>query len=320
MTVNFSPRQFSELITSILGRGEIPLKFVYMTEDGARAWGNLAATRGTEGVRGINHVEANLLTSKVDSFLHSFEEGSFLNIIDVGCGEGSPVLPLLESLTTRNVQFRYVPVDISDRMLEVASDTIRQRYSTIDIRPKQLDFEHGNFADITYELRDGYAKNLLLFLGSTLGNQADRHRVLTNLRDSMTSEDYVIIGVELVNLSKTEKLLSQYHGPIVEDFVFAMANTIGLKSTDGDLNVRFNSDQNQIELSFRLKTDTRITIGSDSFILEKDEHLLLARSHKFSEWIFVRVLQEAGFRIELLTTSKEKGYSLVMCQPSRFSY
>ncbi len=320
MTLTLSPRQSSELITSILGRGEIPLKFVYMTENGARAWNDLAATRGTHDVRGINYIEANLLTSKVDSFLHSFAEGSLLNIVDVGCGEGSPVLPLLEALTTRNVQFRYVPVDISQRMLDAAGATVRKVYPHVDIRPKQLDFELGNFADITYELREGGAKNLLLSLGNTLGNQPDRHRVLTNLRDSMTSDDYVIIGVELVNLSKTEKLLSQYHGPLVEDFVFAMAQTLGLTHRDGDQLVRFNADENQIELSFKLKKDANLSVGSESIHLEKDEHLLLARSHKFSEWVFVRVLQEAGFRIELLTTSKEKGYSLVMCQPSRFSY
>ena len=45
---------------------------------------------------------------------------------------------------------------------------------------------------------------------------------------------------------------------------------------------------------------------------------MLARSHKFSEWEIVKALQEAGFRIEIFTTSVEKVYGLVMCQPSRY--
>jgi uncharacterized SAM-dependent methyltransferase len=318
--VAFTSRQASELVTAILGRGEIPLKFAYLSKEGVSGWSDVAATRSTDSVRGINRVEANLLISKIDSFLLSCGEFELLNIVDIGCGEGSPVLPLLQALRERSARFRYVPVDISEQMLESASNTIRRHFPSSEIRPVPLDFEYGNFAELTHDLRTPRSKNLLLFLGSTLGNQQDRHRVLTNLRDSMTSADYLIVGVELVNLARLPKLLAHYQGPIVEQFVFSGASAVGLTREHGELNVRFNADLHQVEVGFTLAASQTLTVGSESFKLEGGEQLLLARSHKFSEWVFVKVLQEVGFRIELLTTSAEKGYSLVMCQPSRFAY
>lgn len=160
----------------------------------------------------------------------------------------------------------------------------------------------------------------MLFLGSTLGNQSDRSRVLTNFRDSMTSQDFLIIGVELVNLYKTDKILKQYEGDVVNDFVFTVAEHLGIKKDDGEFEVLFNNESHQIEIYFRFNKETKISFEGDEINFEKDDKLLLARSHKFTEWVFAKVLSDAGFRMELMTTSSEKGYSLVMCQPQRFNY
>lgn len=316
----YTRRQVSELITAIKGRGEVPLKFTYLTQEGADNWRAVAEERSQEQVRGINSVEGNLLHSKVDSFISSFGDGAKINIIDIGCGNGYPVFPLLDALRDRHVSFRYVPVDISQEMLDLASTTIRLRYPDTEIVPQILDFELGNFADMTYGLRSDGSKNLLLLLGSTLGNQADRYRLLANFRDSMTSDDFLIVGVELVNLSKVDKILKHYTGEKVERFVFTAAQSVGLQREKGEFEVRFNGEQNQVEIYFVPSENAQLSLGEEHFTLEKEDKLLLSRSHKFSEWVLVKVLQETGFRIELLTTSSEKGYSLVMCQPSRFSY
>jgi L-histidine Nalpha-methyltransferase len=315
----FSPNQISELITAIKGRGEIPLKFVYIGETGTNRWDKIAKKR-SEDTHGINKVETNLLNAKVNDFLNSFKNLNKLNIIDIGPGNGCQIIPLLKPLEKTGIKFRYVPVDISKEMLELATQNIKKSFPNISVEPVLLDFELGNFAEITYKLRVGGYQNLLLFLGSTLGNQSDRSRVLTNFRDSMTSDDFLIIGVELVNLNKTDKLLKQYIGKDVDDFIFTVAENIGIKREDGEFKVQFNNESNQIEIYFRFLKDKQITLEGEKINFEKDDNLLLGRSHKFTEWIFAKTLSEVGFRIELLTTSSEKGYSLAMCQPQRFNY
>jgi uncharacterized SAM-dependent methyltransferase len=316
----FSHSQKSELITAIKGRGEIPLKFVYIGKAGTSRWDTIAKERSSENVRGINSVEGNLLSAKVSDFLNSFKNLDKLNIIDIGPGNGYPVMPLLHPLKKLGVQFRYVPVDISDDMLKLTVENIAAEFPEVEIKPIRLDFELGNFAEETYKLREGGFQNLMLFLGSTLGNQSDRSRVLTNFRDSMTSDDFLIIGVELVNLHKIDKLLKHYEGKEVADFVFTTAETLGIAQEDGVFEVGFNSETNQVEIYFHFTKNIKIDVDGDEISFENGDKLLLGRSHKFTEWIFAKALSEAGFRLELMTTSSEKGYSLVMCQPQRFNY
>ena len=315
----FTHSQKSELITAIKGRGEIPLKFVYIGNTGVTRWDKIAKNR-SEDNRGINSVEGNLLSAKVNDFLNSFKNLEKLNIIDIGPGNGYPVMPLLHPLKKLGINFRYIPVDISEEMLRLASNNVKNTFSEIEIKPINLDFELGNFAEETYKLREGGFQNLMLFLGSTLGNQSDRSRVLTNFRDSMTSDDFLIIGVELVNLHKTDKILKQYQGKSVADFVFSVAEFLGIKREDGEFKVSFNNESHQIEIYFYFVKDVKVNFENDEIFFEKDDKLLLARSHKFTEWVFAKVLSDAGFRMELMTTSSEKGYSLVMCQPQRFNY
>lgn len=316
----FSHSQKSELITAIKGRGEIPLKFVYIGKIGSERWDKIAKTRSSEDVRGINNVESNLLNAKVNDFLNSFKNLKKLNIIDIGPGNGCQIIPLLNPLNSLGVQFRYVPVDISKEMLDLASKNIKAQFPDMEIKPICLDFELGNFAEETYKLREGGFQNLMLLLGTTLGNQSDRSRVLTNFRDSMTSDDFLIIGVELVNLNKIDKILKQYQGEDVENFVFTVAEYLGIKKSDGKFEEIFNNENHQIEVYFHFTKNVKINFEGDEILFEKDDKLLLGRSHKFTEWVFVKALSEAGFRLELMTTSSEKGYSLVMCQPQRFNY
>ncbi len=311
----FTRKQEFELITAIKGRGEIPLKFAYIG-DGAKNWNTIAKHRLTKG--GINTTEAILLKKKIKTFLDSYKKNSVINVVDIGCGNGVPVYPVLEELENQSIKFRYVPMDISKELLDIATKNIQDKFKEIECKPFQLDFELGNFSDIIYDLKKDGSANLLLFLGSTLGNHSDRNRVLTNFRDSMTSEDYFIIGVELTNISKINKMLPRYKGKISEDFVYFIPERIGINRKDTVYDVSWNEKKNQIEVRMILKKDVDIRIGSEKFKLEKDEQILLGISVKFTEWMITKLLSDIAFRTELLTTTEDRGYVLSMVQPTRY--
>ena len=165
-----------------------------------------------------------------------------------------------------------------------------------------------------FELKeDGYS-NLLLFLGSTLGNHSDRQRVLTNFRDSMSSEDFFIIGVELTNFSKINKILPHYKGKLTENFHYFIPDNIGIKRIETECDVSWNDRLNQVEVKIILKKDSNVNIGSEKFTLEKDEQILLLRSVKFTEWTITKLLSDVGFRTELLTTTEDRGYLLSIAE------
>lgn len=309
-------RQEAELVTAIQGRGEIPLKFAYLGE-GASNWDKIATQRTDSG--GINSAEANLLEKRIEDFVSTLSADQGINVIDIGCGNGYPVFPVLKYLTEKNIKHVYVPLDISQEMLDLAVETVSKEFPNIESKPFQIDFELGQFSDIMYDLKKDGSVNLMLFLGSTLGNHSDLSRVLTNFRDSMTSKDFMIVGVELTNLIKAQNIIHHYEGKAVENFISFTLDYLKVPRKDYKIDVSWNTQENQVEIRAALQKDILLEIAQEKFTLNKGESLLLSRSKKFSESVVTKLLSDVGFRTELLTTNSERGYLLTMVQPTRYS-
>jgi uncharacterized SAM-dependent methyltransferase len=309
-------KQEFELITAIKGRGEIPLKFQYLGE-GSRNWDKIAKYRSKTG--GITAIEFNLLKKKIKLFLDPYSNIKKINVIDLGCGNGIASYPVLEELQSKKIKFKYIPIDISEELLNMAVKNVKAKFGNVECKAFQLDFELGNFSDVIYELKKENSVNLLLFLHNTLGNFSDRNRILTNFRDSMSSDDYLIIGVELTNLYKIHKILPYYRGKPTEDFLYFIPQKIGIKRKDTIFDVGWNESKKQIEARMILRKNIEVKIGSEKFILEKGEQILLGISVKFTEETLTKLISDVGFRTELLTTSEDRGYVLSMVQPTRYS-
>jgi len=312
----FTRKQEFELITSIKATGEIPLKFSYLA-DGAKNWQAISNLRyNSENT--INSNESILLKKRIKDIISTYNLTNLkLNIIDIGCGTGDPIISILDYLKENNILFRYVPVDISESMLNLAKENISKRYS-VDVLPFNLDYEQGQFSDIIYNLKkDGYS-NLLCFLGSTLGNHFNKDRVLTNIRDSMSADDYLILGVELTNTYKIDNLLKNYNIKEVYNLSMFIPRYMGIKDEFIDSTISWNQLLNQVESKVFFKKEVVSKIGTETIKFEKEDNLLLFRSYKFTMDSIVKILQETGFRIELLTTSLKKDYVLTLVQPSRY--
>ena len=193
------------------------------------------------------------------------------------------------------------------------------KYKGCEVKKVLLDFELGNFSDVTYDLKSDGSSNLLLFLGSTIGNFSDRNRVLTNVRDSMSSDDFLMVGVEMINFAKVSKLLPHYDEALLGDILYKVPLDLGIKKKEVDYEASWNDKESQVEVWISMKKDQNLKVGEDKFRLEKSERVLLARSVKFNEWAFTKLISDVGLRTELLTTSEDRGYVLSMVQPTRYS-
>lgn len=311
--MNLNKRQEAELVTAIQGRGEVPLKFAYLGE-GAHRWDEIAKQR-TEG-EGINSAEGLLLNKRINDFLSTLDTANGVNLVDIGCGNGMPVYPIIKELKARDIKVTYVPMDISQEMLDLAVENVLKDFG-VECKPIQMDFELGQFSDVLYEVKQNGSVNLMLFLGSTLGNHSDLNRVLSNFRDSMTSKDYLIVGVELTNLAKVNKLIPHYENKAVNDLVTHTLKHLGVKNYD--VEASWNEKYSQIEMRAKMTKTSEVVVANEKFLLEKDESILLARSIKFTEYTATKLLSDVGFRTELLTTNEDRGYLLTMIQPTRYS-
>ena len=311
-------KQEVELLTSISARGEIPVKYVYFG-DGAKRWDEIYKEWDKSG--NLTNEELQLLLKHVDGFLNAFSQVAGINVIDLGCGNGMPAVAILKEIKKRNVPVKYVAVDISQEMLDLAKSNVESGTEKIPAEYVLADFEKESLTDklLAAKQENGYA-NLLINLGNTLGNYVNVSGVLTTFLESMTLDDYLLIGNGLTNNFNEQRIINTYDTPLIIETVTSPAKALGIFSPDQDtFSYSWNARLQRVEGRIKLATDKQVKLAGQSFMLKKNEEVLVHRSHKYDEAGLMKLLSDVGFRTELLTTTKDRNHILVMIQPTRYS-
>lgn len=301
--------QTAEFITALAGRRELPLKFQYLGEGADR----FAAFEHTSEY-GVGQTEIDLILDNEDKILSKLQSKDY-SVLDMGCGDGKKAAAILTRLEgfSQNA-LNYFPVDISERMMSIAVSNVELAHDNVHVETFKEDFEQGNFSKITYYLRRRYQRNnLILFLGQTIGNLSDSHRLLVNLRESMGEEDSLLVGFNLF-LDESDPLKG-YDNQLVYHWLWTMPEKIGIARQDAEIKSYFNNAKHQVEVKMEFKKDWSKNYGSDLLSFHKGQKILVAVSHKFTKDEVFTLFAGAGFKIELFLESKKKNYGLVLCRP-----
>lgn len=313
--MDLTERQQYELLAAISARGEIPAKFAYIGE-GARLWD--ATYKDSDHSGGVTSSEMALMMSHIRSFRQAFDHADGVNLIDLGCGNGLPAIDIIKELR-RDLKVNYVSVDLSREMLKLASENIREELPDLPIIELQIDFESESLGSQLLEIKGRtQLPNLMINLGNTLGNYVNVNSVLTNFMQSMTLDDYLIVGNGLVNDQNAQKILSAYTDIIKQTFV-APARTLGVYDDSDDYQALWNPSQHRVESRIKLNENKRLELAGQTVILEAGDEILVMQSRKYTESTLTKLLSNIGFRTELLTTNRNRSYALAMIQPTRYS-
>jgi uncharacterized SAM-dependent methyltransferase len=315
--MTFTEKQQYELLASISARGEIPVKYAYLNE-GAQKWDEIY--KQWEEGDGVTSEEMLLLTSHLDSFVGAFGESDGINLVDLGCGSGTPAIRIIKYLIGRGLKVNYVAVDISQEMLELAEANLLSEFSDLPVTSLRLDFEKDSLTDqlLSIKQKTNYP-SLLINLGNTLGNYVNVSSVLTNFMESMTLDDYLLLGNGLVNDYNPQKIINTYNIPIIVDLVTSPARSLGLYDDNDDFKYIWNANKNRVEGRIQFNSDKKVTVADQSLELNNGEEILVHHSYKFSEASLTKLISDVGFRTELLTTNMNRSHILAMVQPTRYS-
>ncbi|MCX4742790.1 class I SAM-dependent methyltransferase [Streptomyces antibioticus] len=192
----YSDRQILDIITNLSVHGEVPLQYNYL-QDGAKNWEDRMARFESEGVTNslvgtIELIQDNLAT--IDRFLKGKKK---VNVIDLGVGNARPVKELLGHLLERGVLNRYIGIDISPTMLEVANRNIEKWYGdAVKFEGYVRDITNEQFDDLLVEdMLDEDADqtiNLVLLLGGTPVNFRSFNDAFKPIFNSMHRNDVLI--------------------------------------------------------------------------------------------------------------------------------
>ena len=117
------------------------------------------------------------------------------NLVELGPGDGRKTSVLLEHFIARGLEFTYIPIDISEAAMQKLVRSLNDRFPEMNTLGLVAEYFDG----LKWMKGIDSQKNLILFLGSNIGN-FDRiyaRAFLHDLWNSLNSADTVIIGFDL---------------------------------------------------------------------------------------------------------------------------
>lgn len=158
--------------------------------------------------------EENSLNSHCDEMIDQHfaplaSRNQMINVIDLGGGDGRKTVPILRGLIQRDIEFTFVPVDISQKSVE---HTISSVTSKIPDAPFQTRGFVGEYFDAMEHLAKCSPRVpcVVLFLGNNLGvfPRGEDTKFLQRLRNTLQPGDAVLLGVD--HLSMPHEKMSAY--------------------------------------------------------------------------------------------------------------
>lgn len=284
----YTEEQIYDLVSNIEIHHEIPQQYNYFGE-GADRWDRYVERLAQESSPNnlnatISLLEAN--KSYIDFLLSSYKQ---VNIIDIAAGNAAPVRNFIEHLVSTGKMGRYIAIDISQTMLDIASKNIHDWFGgKITCEQARLDINYDRFANL---LADEYTKkestetaNLLLLFGGTIANFRSRDRALQVIHESMGINDFLLYEKKLDSESTRRYFdFSTTPGDMKLPAIFGLVVDL-LNIDQSFFSVDLGYDKKRRERYERIKFNTAVTInfkfnkGERSVYLNKDDSLLVWRA------------------------------------------
>lgn len=262
----------------------------------------------------LTRAELEIFHEQKGKIVESLNFTSGFDIVELGAGDGTKTKILLEFLSERNIDFRYLPIDISKNVLMELKNDI-QCCEVIPIHNTYL---------------DGYQKaieqcdrpTLTMFLGSNIGNFMPEaaKMFLQELLLKAGKEDEFFIGIDL--RKEPEKIIGAYNDK-------------------AGITARFNLNlltriNNEFHANFNVKNFTHFPVydpssgSTKSYLVSKSDHYVeiqdlgMTVPFKKGEPIFTEISQkyyqeeisemitDSGFHIKETFTDKKGNFADIL--------
>ncbi len=116
-------------------------------------------------------------------------------LVELGSGTAAKTRVLLDALHDAGTLVRYVPVDVTERMVRACAEQLTEEYPGLQV--------HGVIGDFERHLDrvpPAVGPRIVAFLGGTIGNfpPGSRRRVLREIRGLLGPGDHLLMGTDLV--------------------------------------------------------------------------------------------------------------------------
>ena len=142
----------------------------------------------------LTGAEFEILSMQSKQIIEALKFSGPFNIVELGAGDGFKTFKLLEYLVHTNVDFHYIPIDISQEAIDSLTKRLQEKLPNLKIHPKV-----GDYFEILKDNRESEYPSLLLFLGGNIGNyqEGKAKELLQLFHKNMKFGDKLLIGFDI---------------------------------------------------------------------------------------------------------------------------
>lgn len=246
--------------------------------------------------------EFEILSLQSNKILEAVDFDVPFNIIELGAGDGFKTFKLLEYVVKKNLKVTYIPIDISQEAMESLSQSLEKRLPDLKVEPKV-----GDYFSILKKMEANGRPNLLLFLGSNIGNyKAEEAKNLLHLfNENMKMGDKILVGIDLKkNPSVIFQAYSDPHG-ITKKFNLNLLIRMNrelqadFQIEDFDFYCHYNPISGEVRSYLVSLKDQYVKIGAieKTIHFKRNEIIWTELSKKYDTEEIEMMAQSTGFKV-----------------------
>ncbi len=265
--------------------------------------------RGSELFREIMELPEYYLTNAEYEIFQSqsgkiaqFLDAKEINVTELGAGDGSKTIKLLQGIIENDIHVRYYPIDISSLAIEQVVSNVSRALPKLEIIPHT-----GDYFEELQKINSPDVHELVLFLGANIGNYAydDAVELLKFISKAINLGDFLLLGVDRRKNPATIAAAYNDSSGVTREFNLNLLTRIN-RELGGDFDInRFDFYSNYDPETGNVKSyitsleDQAVTISALNkvFNFEKNELIYTELSKKYHSKELVGMADAAGFEL-----------------------
>jgi L-histidine Nalpha-methyltransferase len=242
---------------------------------------------------------------------------------ELGAGASAKARLLLDAMRDAGILRRYVPLDVSESVVEDAARSLVEDYEGLQVHGVVGDFERH--LDRVPDAEDGVTR-LVALLGGTIGNfpPGTRRNVLGKIAALLGPEDRLLLGTDLVKDPRIIEAAYNDAAGITADFNRNLLHVLN-RELHGDFppesfeHIAFYDRRNEwVEMRLRATRAMSVYIADLDLRVEfaAGEELRTEISAKFTRGRVESDLEAAGLALEGWFTDDQELFGVTMARPS----
>ena len=245
--------------------------------------------------------EMEIFTAHTKELALALKNGfNTFDLVELGAGDATKSSHLLRELVDMQVEFTYMPIDISSSMISYLEESLPLKIEGLSVQG--LNGEYFDMLQQSNQLSS--RKKVVLMLGGNLGNETPENALAfcRKMRSVLQEGDILLVGFDLKKHPAT--ILAAYNDAagFTRDFnlnlLHRINNELGgnFDSTQFEHYPTYDPSTGACKSFLISKIDQEVIISGQTFIFEANEFIFMEISQKYSVTETEELAAACGFR------------------------